>query len=200
MRKVGSLKRLAVGSAVLTAFTAIALMASSLAGAAKVEPEFLAGASNQGKDCADNDGAGQSWTQFKIDIDPLVDGVYSDGTITVTITNAQNDKTFDWSSNIGVDAVIAKGGSDGTFLYRYDPPNEETSDAGLTTPGQNTISHVNFCYDLPPRGSLTVVKEVVLDDGGDAESGDWTMNVSGPHRSLVPRCDRSRHDEPGRCR
>ena len=39
-----------------------------------------------------------------------------------------NDKTFDWSSNIGVDAVIVKGGADGTHLYRYDPPTEEKSD------------------------------------------------------------------------
>ena len=78
------------------------------AGAAKVEPEFIDGATNQGKDCADNVGEGQTWTQLKVDIDPLTDGVYSDGTLSVTISNAQNDKTFDWSSNIGVDAVSSR--------------------------------------------------------------------------------------------
>ena len=150
----------------------------------------------EGKDCADNVGAGQTWTQLKVDIDPLVDGVYSDGTLTVTISNAQNDKTFDWSSNIGVDAVIVKGGSDGTYLYRYDPPTEQTSDSGLTSPGENAISHVNFCYDVAQTGSLTVIKTVINDDGGNASSDDWTMNVAGPYRELVP----GRRTIPGRRR
>ena len=123
---------MALGAVAVVSITAVALFASALAGAAKVEPEFIAGATNQGKDCADNVGAGQTWTQLKVDIDPLTDGVYSDGTLSVTISNAQNDKTFDWSSNIGVDAVIVKGGSDGTYLYRYDPPTEQTGDTGLT--------------------------------------------------------------------
>ena len=55
------------------------------------------------------------------------------GPLTVTISNTQNDKTFDWSSNIGVDAVFVKAGSGGSYLYRYDPPGEETSDTGLTS-------------------------------------------------------------------
>ncbi len=31
-----------------------------------------------------------------------------------------------------------------------------------------------------PEGTLTVIKRVVNDDSGEASSGDWTMNVSGP--------------------
>jgi uncharacterized repeat protein (TIGR01451 family) len=186
MGKVGSYRRLALGGAVVTALTAIALVASSLAGAAKVEPELISGASNQGKDCSDNVGPGQSWVQLKVD--PNADGVYSDGTLQVTISNTQDDKTFDWSSNIGVDAVIVKGGADGSYIYRYDPPSEQTSDTGLTAPGQNAISHVNFCYDadVVRKGTLTVVKKVVNDDGGSAKSADWTMNVSGPTPLTFP--------------
>ena len=187
MRKVGSYTRLTAGAITITAVTLLALFASSLAGAAKVEPIFLAGASNAGKDCEDNDGNGQTWSQLKVD--PNADGVYSGGPLTVTISNTQNDKTFDWSSNIGVDAVIAKGGADGSYLYRYDPPTEETSDSGLTTPGVNGISHISFCYDVDPTGSLTVIKKVVNDDGGSAESDDWTMNVAGPGPSSFAGAD-----------
>jgi uncharacterized repeat protein (TIGR01451 family) len=186
MGKVGSYRRLALGGAVVTALTAIALVASSLAGAAKVEPELISGASNQGKDCSDNVGPGQSWVQLKVD--PNADGVYSDGTLQVTVSNTQDDKTFDWSSNLGVDAVIVKGGADGSYIYRYDPPSEQTSDTGLTTPGTNGISHINFCYDadVARKGTLTVVKKVVNDDGGSGKSGDWTMNVSGPTPLTFP--------------
>ena len=187
MGQVGTLKRLTAGAVTVTTVALLALFASSLAGAAKVEPILLPGATNTGKDCEDNDGAGQTWTQLKVD--PNADGVYSDGTLTVTISNTQNDKTFDWSSNIGIDAVIAKGGSDGSYLYRYDPPSEETSDTGLTTPGENAISHISFCYDVEPTGSLTVIKTVVNDDGDDAESSDWTMNISGPESDSFPGAD-----------
>ena len=187
MRKVGSNTRLTAGAITITAVTLLALFASSLAGAAKVEPIFLAGASNGGKDCEDNDGNGQTWSQLKVD--PNADGVYSAGPLTVTISNTQNDKTFDWSSNIGVDAVIAKGGADGSYLYRYDPPTEEKSDSGLTTPGVNGISHISFCYDVDPTGSLTVIKKVVNDDDGSAESDDWTMNVAGPEPSSFAGAD-----------
>ena len=176
MGMVSSLRR----SLVLAGVIAAVLVAASVSGAAKVDPVLLTGASNQGKDCSDNQGD-QTWTQLKVD--PNADGTYTDGTLTVTISNTQDDKTFDWSSNIGVDAVIVKGGDDGSYLYRYDPPSEETSDTGLTTPGQNAISHVNFCYDVeapPAQGSLTVIKHVDNSKGGSASAGDFQMNVAGP--------------------
>ena len=69
---------------------------------------------------------------FKIDnIDGPFNGVYSDGVLTVTITNSTNT-TFSWSSSIGVDAVIVKGGPNAN-VYVYDPPAESTGDDGLTT-------------------------------------------------------------------
>ena len=178
MGQVGTLRRLSAGAVTITAVMLLALFASTLAGAAKVEPVLLEGASNDGKDCADNVGSGQTWTQLKVDIDPLVDGVYSDGTLTVTISNAQNDKTFDWSSNIGVDAVVVKGGSDGAYLYRYDPPSETTSDSGLTTPGQNAISHVNFCYDVaqPPAKGTIIVEKQLDPDGYQPPQGGFPFS------------------------
>ena len=90
----------------------------------------------------------------------------SDGTLEVTIkvtglNGAGEATTIEWSSNIGVDAVIMKGGDDG-FVYVYDPPAEATSGSGLTTPLNNggnrpEISHIEFCYDVD-GGELDIVK------------------------------------------
>jgi len=96
-------------------------------------------------------------TGFKIEQGDFGNGEHGDGTLSVTISNFDGSTaTFDWSSNIGVDQVIVKGG-DFANIYTYDP--EETSDTGLHTPfnensGQNYgLSHVTFCYDV--EGSPT---------------------------------------------
>jgi uncharacterized repeat protein (TIGR01451 family) len=128
--------------------------------------------------CSQFEGSGQDWVEFKPQPEPPPSGSYNDGTLFVTITYT-SATVIDWTSNIGVDAVIVKGGPDGGYLYRYDPPSEETSDTGLTLPSGG-ISHITFCYDVPPQGDLTVVKRVVNDDGGQASPGSWTMNVAGP--------------------
>jgi len=118
---------------------------------ASVTPEFVDVTSNL--ECDAFDGEGQTWLTLKVDPNPNGDGPfdYDDGTLFVTITNADDDKSFDWSSNIGVDAVYVKAGSDGSNLYRYDPPAEATSDTNLVSPGEsgNGISHISFCYDQP---------------------------------------------------
>ena len=96
--------------------------------ATDVTPEFVDETSNL--ECDAFEGEGQTWITLKVDPNPDGEGpfVYTDGTLTVTITNAEDDKSFDWSSNIGVDAVYVKAGSGGSNLYRYDPPSEATSD------------------------------------------------------------------------
>ncbi len=120
---------------------------NTLAGAASVTPEFFGGSDN--RTCGEFEGPGQNWIELKVD--PNQDGVFTDGILTVTITNTTDDKTFDWSSNIGVDAVFVKAGAGGSFLYRYDPPTEVMGDTNLTSPGAgvtNQISHISFCYDV----------------------------------------------------
>lgn len=132
---------------------AIVIFGALAALAAKVEPELVSETANQTCDVFAR--AGQSWTELKVD--PPANGTKSDGTLTVTITNLTDTKTFDWSSNIGVDAVYVKAGNGGSNLYRYDDPTnasapgEQTSDTGLTSPGAGTtnqISHIAFCYDV----------------------------------------------------
>ena len=90
------------------------------------------------------------WTQLKVE--PPGNGQFTDGTLTVTIThyvgsNSGTPGSFDWSSNVGVDAVFVKAGNDKHNLYSYNP--EATGDTGLSPQaGQgNGISHLSFCYD-----------------------------------------------------
>jgi hypothetical protein len=137
---------LAAGIIAIVVFGALAALA------AKVDPEFISDTANQ--TCSDFARAGQSWIEKKVD--PPANGTFTDGTLTVTITG-YDTKTFNWSSNIGVDAVYVKAGNAGSYLYRYDDPTnasapgEQTSDTGLTTPGEGTtnqISHIAFCYDV----------------------------------------------------
>jgi hypothetical protein len=85
-------------------------------------------------------------------IEPVADGTFTDGTLTVTIDvrDTADGQVFDWTSNIGVDQVIVKGGPNAN-IYTYDP--EATSDTGLHAPiNPNNdrffgLSHISFCYD-----------------------------------------------------
>jgi len=145
-------------------------------------PELLTGAGNQGKRCSDNQGLDQSWADFKLEGATLSEGPHTSGPLTVTISNLTED-SFDWQSNIGLDAVIVKGGHAGTYLYRYDPPAEATSDNGLAVPDpdNNSISHISFCYDFPDDVEPTPES---TPDPGPGAAGDPT-----PEPTLEPTPD-----------
>ena len=81
--------------------------------------------------------------------------------------------SFDWSANMGVDAVFVKGGPGGN-LYLYAP--EATWGAGLTAPNPGgqipNIGHILFCYDV----GLTQAQTVALSgtaSGGSLGGGAW---------------------------
>lgn len=81
---------------------------------------------------------------------PAGTSYWNDGKLYVTIIS--DGTYFDWTSNIGVDAVIAKGGKIGANVYIYDPPAESLGDTGLHAPNNPSgapaeLSHVAFCYD-----------------------------------------------------
>lgn len=89
---------------------------------------------------------------FELKVDPPASGNYTDGTLDLSVTVYDGGKTFDWSSNLGVDIVIVKGGNSAN-VYTYDPPTEATSDTGLQAPVNASgepagLSHMSFCYDL----------------------------------------------------
>jgi hypothetical protein len=135
-------RRLAV--AVAMAAGAIGLVAAFPAEATD-NPEGIEG----NPACGDLAPAGVEWTELKVD--PVTGGVHTDGTLQVTITlhDTADGPTFDWTSNIGVDAVFVKGGPGGN-LYTY---NESLGDTGLHAPVNPNndkfygLSHISFCYD-----------------------------------------------------
>ena len=94
---------------------------------------------------------------FGYKVDPPNAGTYSiDGINTVTVT--RNGAYFDWSSTIGMDAVISKGGPNAN-VYVYNP--ERISDTGLHSPiNPNNgnpfgLSHIEFCFDYEVSVSKT---------------------------------------------
>ncbi|HEX5716629.1 MAG TPA: hypothetical protein VF179_10750 [Thermoanaerobaculia bacterium] len=94
---------------------------------------------------------------FGFKVDPPNAGTYSiDGINTVTVTT--DGVFFDWSSTLGMDAVISKGGPNAN-VYVYNP--ERTSDTGLHSPiNPNNgnpfgLSHIEFCFDYEVSVSKT---------------------------------------------
>jgi len=80
---------------------------------------------------------------IELKVDPPTGGVHTDGVLSVTLTFPGGvPDSVDWTSNIGVDVVIVKGGPNAN-VYFY---TGETSDTGLVTPPTFGISHVSFCY------------------------------------------------------
>jgi hypothetical protein len=86
--------------------------------AASVPPTFVEGNPTCGQLVAGT---------IELKVEPPTAGVFTDGTLTVTISQ-YTGTSFDFTANIGVDAVFVKAGPGGN-LYRYDP--EVTSDPGL---------------------------------------------------------------------
>jgi LPXTG-motif cell wall-anchored protein len=115
--------------------------------------------------CGDLAPEGASWTELKVE--PVVDGTFTDGTLTVTldVSDTADGPVFSWTSNIGVDAVFVKGGPIGGTLYLYDPPAESTGDTGLHSPVNpmngkfSGLSHVSFCYDKEQATTTTTEQE-----------------------------------------
>jgi hypothetical protein len=108
-------------------------------------------------------------------VDPPNAGTYDiDGVNTVTVTT--DGVHFSWSSTLGMDAVIAKGGPNAN-VYISDPPAEETSDGNLHSPinpsnGQPFgLSHIEFCFDY----NLDVSKTA---DTTFTRTFGWTIDKS----------------------
>jgi hypothetical protein len=108
---------------------------------------------------------GSEWFEVKLDRAPGGSHEVGDVMLTANIANG-SPLSFDWSSNIGVDAVFVKSGTNGSNLYIYG--NESTGATGLTTPVGQDISHVSFCYDI----ELVVSKTVSTSFKRDF---DWTL-------------------------
>ena len=151
--------RVGLGAVTLALVVAMgALLIAPLASASHISPELVTETRNLTCDDLASMFSGivgdVDWTELKQD--PPGNGVESDGTLTVTISNFDG-KSFDWSSNIGVDAVFVKAGNAGSHFYIYQPPAESIGDTGISSPGEtgNEISHITFCYDLADPTTTT---------------------------------------------
>jgi hypothetical protein len=137
----------------LASITASVLVTTaSVLSAASVAPAIRAG----NPTCADLGYAGE------IKVDPPASGTYTNAYgYSVTLTTADGVH-FDWTSTLGIDLVIAKGGQQGANLYQYDPPAESFGDTDLVAPNNPNgeppqLSHVVFCFDY----ELAVAKTAV---------------------------------------
>lgn len=158
---VGRLRLLRSALALFTTVTLVILLMPSTypkALAASVEPQLIEG----NPTC---DEIAEGGTQFKIENSTgLTDkdsSRYTDGQLIVDLEIYETEMgwAFDWSTNIDVCAVLAKGGT-GANLYRYVPA--EDGDALLHSPmklssdGWYGLSHISFCYRAEPTTTTTV--------------------------------------------
>ena len=133
--------------------------------AASVDPIVMPG----NPDCAD------LGYDMELKVEPVASGTYTDGVLIVELE--VYDPYFDWESNIGVSAVIVKGGPNAN-VYVYDPA--ATEDEGLIAPiNPNTgkpygLSHISFCY-VPVEEELTVTKTV---ETSFVREHEWNIDKS----------------------
>ena len=83
-------------------------------------------------------------------IDPVSSGTFSVAGGTITIVVNSSAKTFDWTSTVGIDFILVKGGPNAN-LYVYNPPAASFGDTGLHAPTNSKngrffgLSHISFC-------------------------------------------------------
>jgi hypothetical protein len=111
---------------------------------------------------------------FKPQPEPPPSGTYTFPGTTETVTIVSDGTYFSWTSTLGIDAVIVKGGPNAN-VYKYDP--ESYGDAGLSSPINDSngkpygISHIEFCYDF----NLEVTKTA---DAKFTRTYSWTIDKS----------------------
>ncbi|ABV88070.1 hypothetical protein [Shewanella pealeana] len=109
----------------------------------------------------------------ELKVEPVYDGIYGDGELSVTLDVQQGAKTFSWDqgdSSVIMLGVFVKGGPGGN-LYSYDG-SFTTSDANLHAPERASdkyygLSHVSFCY-IPGKPELKVT---LMCNGGELVAG-----------------------------
>lgn len=111
----------------------------------------------------------------------LTGGAPQDPFNTITVSSADN-VYFNWSSTLGIDAVIVKGGENAN-AYVYVP--EDYGDTGLAAPlnPNNSkpygLSHIEFCYDYEKLASSTTT------DLHDADHISVPLGSEVPFNSVI---------------
>jgi hypothetical protein len=151
--------------------------------------------------CAALAPVGSTWSELKIQNAQLANGTYTNGTLIVTISGFVDSSSsvpgsFDWTSNIGIDAVFVKAGSDKHNLFRYDPEATAGAHLGPQTGRGNGISHISFCYDetTPPTSGEDDPTDDPSDDPTDDPSDDPSDD---PTPFIAVLVDENGYDDPG---
>jgi LPXTG-motif cell wall-anchored protein len=124
----------------------------------------------------------------ELKIEPVEDGTFTDNdgplTVTLEITAFTDDdpQVFDWTSNIGVDVVIVKGGN-ASNVYTYDP--ESMGDTGLHAPVNPSgefagLSHVSFCYDVEQATTSTSTTSTTVQETTSTTVGETSTTAVSP--------------------
>ena len=121
----------------------------------------------------------------ELKVEPVADGTFTDDTLEVTIdvrTTAAG-QVFDWTSNIGVDVVIVKGGN-ASNVYTY--VSEATADTGLHAPANRSgmfagLSHISFCYDVGEETTTTTstTTSTTVQETTSTTAGESTTTTAG---------------------
>jgi hypothetical protein len=168
-------RRTVRGLAGLAAAASLAIAVAVPAFASHVEPTPI----GQNKSCGQ---LGAYDHEFKIDATPTT-GTYSDPDSDFEVDITMNsDGSFDFESNLAVDAVFVKGGREGGNLYVYDPP--VTSDEDLDTPTGQEISHVSFCFDDQPEESQPEESQPEESQPEESQPEESLPEESQPEESL----------------
>jgi hypothetical protein len=177
----------------LGVFTTLAVLmlmlpfTGSVALGSSVEPETVDG----NPTCGDFTDGG---IEFKIE-NPG-DGTYThdDFSVDLAVYETSMGPEFDWSSNLGVDVVVAKGGPNAN-VYRYNPT--VTGDKGLHSPVNPSgewcgLSHISFCYiegatiTTEAADTTTTVETTTTELETTTTRIEPTTLQSGPTSSEVP--------------
>ena len=151
-------------------------LAAAPALASEVTPSFVPG----NPSCTD---LGYDYG-YKPQPEPPPSGTYTFPGTTETVTITSDGTYFDWTSTLGLDAVLAKGGPNAN-AYVYEPPAESFGDTGLHAPiNPNTgqpygISHIELCYDfevaVAKTALTTFTRTYTWDIDKSVAPAAWTM-------------------------
>ncbi|MDF2154559.1 hypothetical protein [Vibrio sp. CAU 1672] len=122
----------------------------------------------------------------ELKVEPVADGIYSDGELEVTVAVQEGAKTFSWdqgSSPIIMQGVFVKGGPNGNLYEYYSDGLLVNSDGGLHAPvGKNGsyygLSHISFCY-TPGKPEIKITKTCEFGEivNGNALKYNYSLKV-----------------------
>jgi hypothetical protein len=124
----------------------------------------------------------------ELKVEPVESGTFTEGPLTVTLVVTGD--TFSFTSNIGVDVVIVKGGNvSNVYDYR---PGESTGDTGLQAPinpktGEPFgLSHISFCFDVEEPTTTTTTAPPTTTTSTTAPPTTTTSTTAPPTSTTTP--------------